>query len=466
MATTWTTALFRPTNRLRDLVRERRGDDSYELPKGRTEVELFPDISPEDVLATDIAYVDFCRFLGSDKLVWLGPDVYICTIYVPRPGIYQLVVQLGSSSRRAPCLCIYAATESETSATATTATCDFAVRLLATNKYDGAFIQGYLNDSLPISGPGLSRFFQESKANPVTFRNVIFNEEQIRALAATESHPCMTVSLVGCKLLRDPSCHYAFVECLRRDRGPTQLHQCKIDCHVLAAALDGNSRVTWLRLDDSATGDAGNSVFFRSLAENKGLVKLDFKDCSISDENWAILCQSLRGHPTLTSLGLHNTKPGARTLSKEQKAQRTRLVAEMMQAHTLLQTIHFYVLERDEQIFVESIYPRLQTNIETKLYRPRVRRIKKADIALRRPLLGRALQTKSVRNKSNLLWMFLSGNQDIVLRSNEEGEQVEVAASVPVEVLTRVPVELAASAPVEIAASAPVEATATRKRKF
>jgi hypothetical protein len=45
--------------------------------------------------------------------------------------------------------------------------------------------------------------------------------------------------------------------------------------------------------------------------------------------------------------------------------------------------------------------------------------------------------------------MFLSGNPDVVLQSNEEGEQI---------------VEAAASVPVEVAASMPVEAT-TRKRK-
>jgi hypothetical protein len=34
-------------------------------------------------------------------------------------------------------------------------------------------------------------------------------------------------------------------------------------------------------------------------------------------------------------------------------------------------------------------------------------------------LLGRALQTKSVRNDSNLLWMFISGNADVLVRSIE-----------------------------------------------
>jgi hypothetical protein len=86
-----------------------------------------------------------------------------------------------------------------------------------------------------------------------------------------------------------------------------------------------------------------------------------------------------------------------------------------MQENLVLLTITLDPYNRDYQIYMEMIHPYLETN----LYRPRVLGIKKADIALRRPLLGRALQTKSVRNKSNLLWMLLSGNQDVVVQSIE-----------------------------------------------
>jgi hypothetical protein len=63
----------------------------------------------------------------------------------------------------------------------------------------------------------------------------------------------------------------------------------------------------------------------------------------------------------------------------------------------------------------EEILPYLETN----WHRPRVHAIKKADISLRRALLGRALQTKYVRNDSNRLWMFVSGNVDVLVRSIE-----------------------------------------------
>jgi hypothetical protein len=92
--------------------------------------------------------------------------------------------------------------------------------------------------------------------------------------------------------------------------------------------------------------------------------------------------------------------------------------------------------------------------LETNRYRPRVLAIKKADIQIRRPLLGRALQTKSVRNDFNIMWMFLSGNADVVLQSNNEGDDEQD------DVLTA-----ASDTTVEVAAIAPVEVEASRKRQ-
>jgi hypothetical protein len=238
---TWPTALFRPTNRLRDQLREQRGDDSYEHPDGFTEVELFPDLSPEHVLAAGIPWEDFCRFLD-DKLVLMGPGVYVYRGSSNRVGFPSAFGELGSSNHH---LFVCAPRERETAATAT-ATCDFVARLLATSQEDSVYIEAWRGgNSVPISGPGLFRFFQESQDNlrKVTLNDLILNEEHIRALATTESRPDMEVVLHKCSLLNDNGYHSAFVECLQRDRGPIQLDGCRIDCHVLAAALEGISRV-------------------------------------------------------------------------------------------------------------------------------------------------------------------------------------------------------------------------------
>jgi hypothetical protein len=210
-----------------------------------------------------------------------------------------------------------------------------------------------------------------------------------------------------------------FVECIHLDGGPIRLRGCGIDCHVLVAALEGNSRVTRLKLAPDragATSDAEKRVIFRSLAENKSLLVLDLIGCSIIDENWTVLYQSLKGHPTLTNLNLSSPPRAQNVPHDERKTQRVRVPVAMVQENQVLNSIYLDQDERDEQIYAESILPRLETN----LYRPRVLGIKKVGIALRRPLLGRALQTDAVRSKYNLLWMFLSGNRDVVLQSDEE----------------------------------------------
>jgi hypothetical protein len=399
-----TTALFRPTNRLQDLLREWYGNDSYELPPALTEVEILPHLSLEHILATGITWEDFCRCLDDDKFIWMGPGVYVCDGYPGhRPPGYGCIVGLGSlNGQAAPTSLLYvnAARVPESAAAA----CDFLVRLLATSKNNDTFIcGGQGSSSLPISGPTLSHFFQESQANlrKFTLESMLLNaEHQIRALA-TESQLDMEVILKHCTLLSaDPDCHAAFIECLHRDRGLIQLNGCQIDCQVLAAALEDNSRVTRLGLAPgraTATSDAKKGVIFRSLAENKGLVELDLNNRSISDKNWTILCQSLlKGHPTLTILDLRGTGPRAQhgfrmvMPPNKHKAQRTHVLVAMVEANQVLHSICLCCQgERDERIYVESILPHLKMN----LYRTRVLGIKKVEIALHRPLLGLALQT-------------------------------------------------------------------------
>jgi len=119
-----------------------------------------------------------------------------------------------------------------------------------------------------------------------------------------------------------------------------------------------------------------------------------------------------------------------------------------MKMNTVLHTMELYPYSGDQKIYMEEVLPYLETN----RFRPRALAISKADIQIRRRLLGLALQTESVRNNSNLLWMFLSGNVDVVLQSDEDsGQFVEVST---------------ASAPVlQVAESSQVAVEATCKRK-
>jgi hypothetical protein len=82
-----------------------------------------------------------------------------------------------------------------------------------------------------------------------------------------------------------------------------------------------------------------------------------------------------------------------------------------------LQTIRLSEGHYDQQIYLEEILPRLETN----RYRPRVLAVKKTNQRLfREKVLGRALHC--VSTDPNLVWMFLSENVDAFVRSEEEEE--------------------------------------------
>jgi hypothetical protein len=258
------TALFRPTNRFRDQLRELSGNDSVELPEGfTTEVELIPDLPPEHVLAIGITWEAFCCFIGHGKIVWMGPGVDFCAHYmnhIHHLALYLPVAELKLWNSQVPSLHhVYAPPEPETAAAAMAATCDFVVRLLATSQEDAASISGLREGfSVPISGPSLFHFFQESHANlrQFTLKYMILNEEQIRALAMTEFRPdsygshSRKMQAGGCCEILAVMLPLKNTSIVTEGR-PIQRHECQIDHGVLAAALErGNSRVsTRLRLE-------------------------------------------------------------------------------------------------------------------------------------------------------------------------------------------------------------------------
>jgi hypothetical protein len=412
-------ALFRPTTRFRG-----------RLPHGFTELELLPGLTVENVRATGVSWEGFRRFLQG-KLVWMSPDVYICSQYFS--GLGESVLSFGSDVGRTD---LRVHVRSRMAAAAAMATCDFLLRLLATCEIPSVYIIGLSNSmSLPVSGAGLSLFFQESQSclRQVTFRYVALSEDQCRALA-TMSRLDVKLELWVCSLSSDAE--VAFVECLKSDRGPITLNQCDIDGQILARALTGRSRVTSLRLVplNRIADDAGMGPLFTALANNRGLVDLELRECSISNENLAILCQSLQAHPTLTSLHLVTTRPTLRpggriSLVNNQKKHRTRMLADMMQRNTSVHTVTLSGKESDQKIYMADILPLLETN----RYRPRVLAVKKTkDKPFREKVLGRALD--SVKTDPNLLWMFLSENVDAFARSKEEEETNSIA--VPVKVAT------------------------------
>jgi hypothetical protein len=427
--------LFRPCRRWEALLLENPDRRDHRLPNNLAQVELLPHLTPRDIRATGVTWKAFCCFLR-DKVVWMTPDVFVASRYDFNP-VDPMVLRLGDHATAAAGgsgLDVHVTPG--TVPAAATATCDFLLLLLATSEFRFVTING--RDSAvppPISGQTLSLFFQESRDDlqKVWLDFMILNEDQCLALA-TMSRLDVELTMNGCSLSNGAA--GAFVEFLQSDRGPVKLQNCNIDSRIIASALTGDSRVTRFRPRALVTNDADIAVLFTALANNRGLVDLDLNSCSISSDNWSILCESLKAHPSLTGLVLLYTSRS--TLSDEQKAHRTCLLAEMMKENTVLHTIHLSANERDEQIYTEEIHPHLETN----LYRPRVLIVKKTtERPFREKILGRALYC--VRSSPNLVWMFLSENVDAFVRSEEEEEEGASNSEVPVAVAAAVVVELA-----------------------
>jgi hypothetical protein len=385
------------------------------LPEDYTEVELLPHLTLEDVLATGITWDDLCIFLEG-KIVWLAPGVFIRTVNSPTAS-FPLVLSIGANTYQDLNLCRVHLAPGAAYAAAT-ATCDFLVRLLATCDQRELHIAGTSpNVPPPVSGTALSFLFQECPDNlrQVKLGYMALSEGLCLALATT---PRLDVELgmMECTLVDGAA--GAFVECLQSERGgPVKLTMCEIDDRALARALIGNSRVTQIRSDYVGTNDADRAVLFTALASNRGLVNLDLRYCYTSNANFAILCESLKAHPSLTSLEVRSTIPALMRGDVIEKEARMRMIADMMEHNTILQTIHLWEDQYGRQIYSEEILPRLETNT----HRPRVLAVEEIDDRLvRQAVLGRTVYR--VRSNPNLVWMFLSQNVDAFARSEEEDE--------------------------------------------
>jgi hypothetical protein len=353
--------LFRPSHRWEALLLENPDRRAFHHPQHLTVVELLPHLTPPDVWATGVTWEAFYHFILG-KMVWMTPYVYVSSKSISNPFDQTVLWLRGDAAAAGSGLNVHV-TEGTVPAAAT-ATCEFLLRLLATSELPSVHKHGFYSIvSPPISGAALSLFFQESRIclGKVLLSFMALNADQCLALA-TMSRLDVEVQMRCCSLSNDAV--GAFVEFLQSDRGPVELQSCSIDSQIIARALTGDSRVTRFRPNSQMMNDANHAVLFTALANNRGLVDLDLQQRSIRNENWSILCESLKADLLYTSQS---------TLPDEQKAHRIRVVANMMTENTVLYTIHLSANERDEQIYTEEIRPHLETN----LYRQRVLIVKK-----------------------------------------------------------------------------------------
>jgi hypothetical protein len=400
---TWTPmeALFRPTNS-RQVPSYRPTNNSRPV----NAVELLQGLTTEDILATGITWEVFCYFLHVVESAWITETTCIC-LASRYTGSSSLCFSIGHPESAT----VKVGFSLNSPGPITVAAAEFVLHLLTNSEQVVRFEFPHDEITCPllVSGPALSRFFEQSNAQRVELARVTLNEAQCRALM-TAPRSNMEVQLQYCSLLsNDTGCRDAFIQCLQSDGGPMELDRCQIDCQILADALAGNSRVVKANL----CLDTGMAALF-SLAENRGLKELRMDDPPIDDEDWLTMCEALQTHPTLASLYLGYISNSA-ALSAEQRTTRTRAIADMLQTNTVIRTIDIGdddVCQWDTELYYDLIIPRLVTNI----FRHRLVTVQETTTdPFRKRLLGRVLQSKSVRRDPNRVWMLLSNYVNIVL---------------------------------------------------
>jgi hypothetical protein len=251
------------------------------------------------------------------------------------------------------------------------------------------------------SGPLLSQFLRESPSlQYLWFGEFDFKEEQCRALMTLERTD-LKVVLNYCKL--DPQdAEDTFIEWFRHNQILTELHCCQMGCRILSA-LSGNTSVKCLEMEDGFGEDEMCSLI-EALPGNMGIQALHISNFLFNDETWILLFRSLSTHSRISYVDIHG---GPRTfLPAASKTKRMNAIIEMLYLNTVVVTIDLAAHLRDEEMYQNSIFPRLLLN--RSCFEAQMQAVKQADPAIRPQLLGRALH--KVRYNPDLVFPFLSEN--------------------------------------------------------
>jgi hypothetical protein len=366
----------------------------------------------EEILIAGYTWTDFLSFI-SDKLVWLASNVFVSSNTnqeIWHGNRYRSLLTIQTASESGPAtfnLAVWTIWQGNAGHA-----CEWITRLLATSQAPEIRIDSYGGRPLlPVSALTLSSFLSTSKSiRTLCVWMFALSEEHVRALAETD-HTNLLVKLTYCDLMSDSETDSTILaELLRASQARLELVSCIMAGDVLAGALKGNSccvRLTPSRGDEGSDELEIHSLFL-ALAENEGLVELDMSNQCITDENWAILCRSVRTHPTLEVLDLRFTTNRRGLTCPVRKNRRALALVEILQENTVLHTIRTSHDECCQRVMRESICPSLQIN----RFRSRVNAVKETPGHMRRQILGRALY--AIRRDPNLVSMFLAENIDCV----------------------------------------------------
>jgi hypothetical protein len=405
---------FAPTTRLRDLFDPELERDSIneDAMSSLVELELITGSSAEDIfLHRGFSWSDYYSF-AQGKLVWMSPDIFFGLNGIDSDTFQwdyrsfltvRIVPNDEDTSQEPEFLCVSASSEAHATIAA-----DILLQFLTTCESHKVELSHYpRSDRFPVSGLAFSHFLEQSRnLRVLCMSRLSLNTCHCRAIDAL-TRTDLQIELDRCEPTE--SGQEILLECIRQNRGPTKLSECRIDTRRLADAMRGNNSVTTLRLHFRCS-DEDKLYAMQALAENEGLVTLDLESARIADEIWVALWQSVAHHPKLEKISLPRYVSTWRDGNKEaQKILRMQVMVDALRVNTVLHTIALRRVDFDEDILDSTVYPLLLAN----KYRPRVGAIAEVEGLLRCKLLGWALG--SISSNPSLIWMFLSGNANVRL---------------------------------------------------
>jgi hypothetical protein len=448
--------LFSPSARLQELLPEGYRADTHLLNllhavshETVTQVELTEGGGGlESLLASGCTWIDFISFMNN-KVAWMDEHVMVKSGRINVEYIAELYFLIsieasfgsGPNATRTAALNVYALPSSRIQATNIF---NALLQLLVRNQesqpsqVSQVRLKSLWYDHPPnISGPTIQELLEQCPdLELLAFLDATLDENQCRALSAASPSRTtgkLDIRFHDCRVLHEGSTA-ALADLFRNNNnnnnnnegGQVHYHLDHFqteDWRILAQSLRGSTGVKTIvqpagRLNERMLEQPEFRVLAEALGDNQGLVKFAPIAQHINDENWTVLCQSLRSHLTLETLDLSSTfldDDSNATMSGATKTHRCTCIVNLLRSNTVLRSIHLTREERDETIWSESILPTLQT----RTYQPLVMEIKAvADEPRRSKLFGRALD--SVKTKPYLLYLFLIGNADIIVASFEE----------------------------------------------
>jgi hypothetical protein len=266
------------------------------------------------------------------------------------------------------------------------------------------------------SGPILSKFLRGNLSlQHLHFQEFDFKEEHCRALV-TLQRTDLEVKFINCAF-EPQDAEDTFIEWFRHNKVITDLDCCQMGSRILSA-LSGNNSVKRLTIDrdESNFGEDEIHSLLQALPGNMGIDQFHLRSFEFSDENWILLFRSLSTHSRMKRVDIHDKMFTIPTiLSAASKTKRMNAIIQMLHLNTVVDTIELAAHLRDEEMYQNSIFPRLLMN--RSWFEEQCRAVKRADPLIRPQLLGRVLHV--FRYNPELVYKFLSENVPALFQTQE-----------------------------------------------